>query len=107
MDWAFKLFSIRLPCTAVAYYHCTSRSSASSIAMNHPHSLSSKRPPDITSPPTHNTLPPSHPQPLTITLLVPRPRPGPTKLLRLTSPVIRNQEGAVVLDQRLLQLVLG
>lgn len=43
---------------------------------------------------------------LTITLLVPRPRPGASKLLRFTSPVIRHQQRPVIPHQRLLQLVL-
>ena len=44
---------------------------------------------------------------LTITLLVPRPRARAPKLLRLAPPVIRDQQRAIVLHERLLQLVLG
>ena len=42
----------------------------------------------------------------TIRLLEPRSRTWTTKLLRLTSPVVRHQQCPVVLHQRLLQLVL-
>lgn len=42
----------------------------------------------------------------TITLLVSRPRSRTTKLLRLTPPIVRHQQGPIVPHQRLLQLVL-
>ena len=57
----------------------------------------------ISTSPPHTT---QHPQ-LTITLLVPRPRPWTPKLLRLAPPIIRHQQRTVVLHKRLLQLILS
>jgi hypothetical protein len=39
--------------------------------------------------------------------LVPRTRTGTTKLLGLAPTVVRNEQGAVVLDEQLLDVVLG
>lgn len=44
---------------------------------------------------------------LTITLLIPRARARPAKLLRFAAAVVGHQQGAIVLDEGLLQLVLG
>lgn len=46
-------------------------------------------------------------QPLTITLLIPRPGAWAAKLLGFTPPVICNQQCPVIQHQRLLQLVLS
>jgi hypothetical protein len=43
---------------------------------------------------------------LTVRLLVPCARTGTTKLLGLAPPVVGNEQCAVVLDERLLELVL-
>lgn len=48
-----------------------------------------------------------NPQPLTITLLIPRPGAWAAKLLGFTPPVICNQQCPVIQHQRLLQLVLS
>lgn len=44
---------------------------------------------------------------LTVRLLVPRAGAGTAELLGLAPPVVGDEEGAVVLDERLLELVLG
>lgn len=60
------------------------------------------------SPTTPPPLPlPFKTPPLPIRFLVSCPRPRPTKLLRLTPSVIRNEQCPIILNERLLELVLG
>lgn len=47
------------------------------------------------------------PQPLTITLLIPRSGAWATKLLGLTPSIVCNQQCPIIQHQRLLQLILG
>lgn len=54
--------------------------------------------------PQRGTTPPS---PLTITLLIPRARARAAKLFRFAAAVVGHEQGAIVLNQGLLQLVLG
>lgn len=70
--------------------------------------------PPSTSLDDHSSHPPAHTKEhtqataaLTIRLLVPRTGTGTAELLGLASPAIGDQQGAVVLQQGLLQLVLG
>ena len=44
---------------------------------------------------------------LTVTLLVPRPRSRTAELLGFAAPVVGDEQGAVVLHERHLELVLG
>ena len=62
----------------------------------------------------HRSMLPIHPLPnqqvayrLTVRLLVPGTRTGTAELLGLHAPVVGNEEGAVVGDEGLLELVLA
>ena len=75
-------------------------------ASSHTKQLSTSPLQDPQSPIPHRVSPAISLTPLPIRFLIPRSRAWATKLLRLTSPIIRHQKRPVILNEGLLELIL-